>query len=298
MENLKKLLEKFINYIIVEKGHSRNTTEAYRSDLTKYISYLEKKGIKRPGEITVLILREYISMLMTSNTSIPSIKRYISSIRHFHRFLYIESITDSDPTAFIETPKGWRKLPAALSLSDVENLLKQPDTTTPEGIRDGAMLELLYATGLRVSELINLTYGNINLEVGYIKTTGKGGKERIVPIGEYAIEKIQYYIDRARPSLLKNRISPYLFVTSRGKVFTRQGFWKLIKKYAKRAGIERTISPHTLRHSFATHLLERGTDLRSLQIMLGHSDISTTQVYTHVSREMLKRVHAESHPRP
>src|SRR4030065_443231 len=195
-------------------------------------------------------------------------------LSRFLSYIRIEKgLSDTNPTTYLETPRGWRRLPKTLSLSDVDALLKQPDENINEGVRDSAMIELLYATGLRVSELISMKQGNINLEVGFIITAGKGGKERIVPAGEYALDKIRLYIKAARNQILKERQSPHLFVTSRGKGMTRQGFWKIIKKHARLAGIDKAISPHTLRHSFATHLLERGADLRSVQMMLGHSDI-------------------------
>ena len=295
--DIRSSLSKFLNYITVEKGLSHNTIEAYEEDISKYISYLEKADIYSPDRITINILREYMSGLIHS-LSISSIKRYISAIKHFHKFMVRERITDSDPTEHLETPRGWHRLPKTLSFTEVESLIKQPKEESPTGSRDGAMIELLYATGLRVSELIKLKPCNINLEVGFITTVGKGGKERVIPMGEYAMEKVKQYIGRVRPAILKGRSSPFVFVSAWGRGLTRQAFWKIIKKYARLAGIQKDISPHTLRHSFATHLLERGADLRSVQMMLGHSDISTTQIYTHINRERLKKIHAECHPRP
>lgn len=297
-DDLNTLLSRFLSYIRIEKGLSANTIESYRNDLTRYLSYIEENGIHETNSITLNILREFLAQLLRNQMSVSSVKRCISSIRHFHKFLLMEGLTDTNPTTYIESPRGWRRLPMTLSVSEVDALLKQPDENINEGIRDSAMIELLYATGLRVSELISLKQGNINLEVGFIITVGKGGKERIVPAGEYALDKIKFYIKTARNQILKERQSPHLFVTSRGKGMTRQGFWKIIKKHARLAGIDKAISPHTLRHSFATHLLERGADLRSVQMMLGHSDISTTQIYTHINRERLKKIHAECHPRP
>jgi len=291
-------VSRFIEYLSVEKGLSHNTIESYKRDLSGYISYLNNKEIDSADTITVNLLREYMTGLMGRSVSVSSVKRYISSIRHFHKFLVQEGISGSNPTENLETPRGWHRLPKTLSFTDVDTLLRQPSEKNPSGTRDGAMIELLYATGLRVSELINLRLSNINLEVGFLTTFGKGGKERVVPIGEYAQEKVKQYIEKTRPTLLKGRSSPYVFVSGWGRNLTRQGFWKIIKKYARLAGINMGISPHTLRHSFATHLLERGADLRSVQIMLGHSDISTTQIYTHINRERLKKIHAECHPRP
>lgn len=291
-------LSRFLNYITVEKGLSPNTIESYKNDLTRYISYIEERDAHSTEDVTISLIREYLSGLIKLSMSTSSIKRHISSIRHFHKFMVQEGLTDSNPATYIETPKGWQRLPKTLSFTEVEALLKQPGEDIRMGLRDGAMIELLYATGLRVSELVNLKYVNLNLEVGFITTVGKGGKERVVPMGEYALEKVNIYIERARPVLLKGRSSPFVFVSTWGRGLTRQSFWNIIKKYARQAGIQKDISPHTLRHSFATHLLERGADLRSVQMMLGHSDISTTQIYTHINRERLKRIHAECHPRP
>ncbi len=294
---LNTLLGKFICYARIEKGLSDNTIESYRKDLSGYLAHLDRHGVETPSAITPGILRGYPSQLLRNRLAVSSVKRCISSIRHFHKFLQIEGISDSNPATYLEAPGGWKRLPQTLSISEVDALLRQPDDGIYEGIRDSAMIELLYATGLRVSELISMKPGNINHEVGFIITIGKGGKERIVPAGEYALDKVRLYIRTARPLILKNRQSPHLFVTARGKGMTRQGFWKIIKKYARKAGINKDISPHTLRHSFATHLLERGADLRSVQMMLGHSDISTTQIYTHINRERLKKIHSECHPR-
>ncbi|HZX48299.1 MAG TPA: site-specific tyrosine recombinase XerD [Nitrospirota bacterium] len=297
-DDLNTHLSRFLSYIRIEKGLSDNTIASYRNDLTRYLAYIEENSILDSNSITLNILREFLAQLLRNQMSVSSVKRCISSIRHFHKFLLMEGLTDTNPTTYIESPRGWRRLPTTLSLSEVDALLKQPDEKINEGIRDSAMIELLYATGLRVSELISLKQGNINLEVGFIITVGKGGKERIVPAGEYALDKIRFYIKTARNQILKERQSQHLFVTSRGKGMTRQGFWKIIKKHARLAGIDKAISPHTLRHSFATHLLERGADLRSVQMMLGHSDISTTQIYTHINRERIRKIHAECHPRP
>lgn len=299
MDNgLDSALSRFFNYITVEKGLSSNTLESYRRDLTCYTAYLQEQDIHSPDQITIHLLRDYLSQFMKQQRSISSIKRYIAAIRHFHKFMLQDRITRVNPTEYLETPRGWHRLPKTLSFAEVETLLRQPLEDKPTGLRDGAMIELLYATGLRVSELIRLKPGNINLEAGFIIALGKGGKERVVPMGEYALEKVQRYIERARPALLKGRTSPQVFVSTWGRGMTRQAFWTIIKKYARLAGIDRAISPHTLRHSFATHLLERGADLRSVQMMLGHADISTTQIYTHINRERLRKIHAECHPRP
>ncbi|MEM7008574.1 MAG: site-specific tyrosine recombinase XerD, partial [Thermodesulfobacteriota bacterium] len=223
--------------------------------------------------------------------------RTIVSIKQFFKYLLLEKIIKEDPTSQIQTPKMKKSIPGVISLEDVEIILASPDESTPEGIRDLAMLEVLYATGIRVSELIGLKLNDVNFEMGFVIVYGKGSKERIVPIGEKAQEKLKIYMENSRPVLLKGKDAKELFVTRRGKGMSRQGFWKLIKNYALKSGITKDISPHTLRHSFATHLLERGADLRTIQIMLGHSDISTTQIYTHVESERLKEIHKKYHPR-
>ncbi|MBI5194271.1 MAG: site-specific tyrosine recombinase XerD [Nitrospirae bacterium] len=301
-KDFKILLPVFFNYLAVEKGLSQNTLESYKNDLTGYISFLNEREITSPDNVSAGLVREFIMGLMkTKSLAISSIQRHLSSVRQFHKFLVHEGVTERDPMLNIETPKGWRRLPKTISMSEVETLLKQPGEESHLSIRDGAMIELMYATGLRVSELVNLKYNNINLEIGFITTSGKGGKERVVPMGEYALERLKQYIERSRPAILKGRSSSYVFISSLGRGgrgLTRQTFWMVIKKYARMAGINQDISPHSLRHSFATHLLERGADLRSVQIMLGHSDISTTQIYTHITRERLKKIHAECHPRP
>ncbi len=291
-------LNGFLNYIAVEKGLSKNSLDAYKRDIGDFISFLKKGGykdleIKRPALI------EYLSVLREKRgLAISSIARKTSALRTFYRFLILEGLVRADPTADLQTPKGWLRLPRTLTLTEVETLLRQPGENSTRGNRDSAMLELLYAAGLRVSELVKVRLAEINLDVGYIVTLGKGSKQRVIPISDIAVDKIKRYLREARPPLLKGKASPYLFVTSSGREMTRQGFWKKLKAYAKSAGIKGSISPHILRHSFASHLLEGGADLRSVQMMLGHADISTTQIYTHVSRERLKKVHKEHHPRP
>jgi integrase/recombinase XerD len=288
------LLKRFLNYIAVEKGLSRNTLESYGRDLRKYFLFMERKAHDTIGQQDVL---EFLSGLSAAGNSMPSAARCLSAVRGFHRFLLTEGLSDSDPTVNIETPHGWSRLPKTLSSSDVDSLLGQPDLSTPLGIRDKAMLEVIYATGLRVSELVGLRLQDINLERGFVIVVGKGSKERAVPLGELAAGRLQEYIDRSRPLLLKGQETDALFVSSRRRQVTRQMFWQRIKHYVRKAGITRNVSPHTLRHSFATHLLDNGADLRAVQAMLGHSDISTTQIYTHVSRERLKRIHEKHHPR-
>ena len=294
---MEHLLDQFLNYLVVERGLSPNTLDSYSRDLIKYLEYLSRKGIKDINETSDLTVISFFTSLKKDGLSNRSIARNLSSIKMFYKFLAEDHHIKSNPTLNIETPKRESKLPQVLSMEEVDSLLKIPDRNTPLGLRDAALLELLYATGLRVSEIISLPLNNINLEAGYLLAYGKGSKERLVPIGEVAQNLIKEYLEKARPALLKKKQSNYLFITRRTKPMTRQGFWKLIKKYALAAGINKNISPHTLRHSFASHLLERGADLRSVQIMLGHSDISSTQIYTHVTTERLKKIHNQYHPR-
>lgn len=293
MENY---LDLFINYLIVEKGLSKNTIEAYNRDILGLINHLSAMGISDIGVVAPLDIVKYIGKLRDGGISPRSTARKLTAIRMFYRFLNAEGYIKSNPTLLVELPKGISRLPKAISLEMVDILLSAPDTKKPLGLRDKAMLEVLYATGLRVSELVSLKVGDVNLNVGYLMAFGKGSKERVVPIGESAQQWVKNYISDGRPKLYKGQ-SEYLFINRSGKAITRQGFWKAIKSYAKKAKITASITPHTLRHSFATHLLERGADLRSVQMMLGHADISTTQIYTHVTTERLKEIHKRHHPR-
>jgi integrase/recombinase XerD len=290
----RNLLERFMNFISVEKGLSRNTVLSYERDLVKYLRAMRDKA---PDDISRDDIVSYLASLSSSGIAPRSAARNLAAIRGFHKYLVIDNLARRDPTTDLETPRGWKRLPSSLSSAEVEALLVQPDPGTPIGLRDKAMLELLYATGLRVSELVGLTLANINLERGFLIVMGKGSKERAVPMGESAVDAVREYLSRARPALLGEKESDALFISSRRRGITRQMFWERIKFYATTAGINRSISPHTLRHSFATHLLDNGADLRAVQAMLGHADISTTQIYTHVSRERLRRVHEKYHPR-
>jgi len=289
-----ELLRKYLDFLTVEKGLSKNTLESYNRDLRKYVLFMGKKG---PREISVGDLREFLARLSHEGLAAPSIARCIAAVRGFHKYLLIDGLADDDPTATIENPGGWKRLPKTLNSEDVVSLLNQPDPNAQLGLRDRAMLELLYATGLRVSELVNLTLRDVNLERGFLIVVGKGSKERVVPLGEIAAMHVQAYLDRGRPILMKGHVSDALFVTSRKRAMTRQMFWERIRSYVRKAGINQNVSPHTLRHSFATHLLDNGADLRAVQAMLGHADISTTQIYTHVSRERLRQIHEKYHPR-
>jgi integrase/recombinase XerD len=289
-----ELLRKFLSYIAVEKGLAQNTMDSYERDLRRYLDYM---AAKRPDEITQSDVVAFLTSMAVSGIAAPSRARCLAAVRGFHKFLLTDSLATTDPTINVETPRGWKRLPKALSASNVDSLLNQPDRQTSIGLRDKAMLELLYATGLRVSELVGLKCQDINLERGFLIVMGKGSKERVVPLGESAGAALAEYIADARRYLLGHVESDYLFISSRHKTITRQMFWGRIKYYALKAGITGTVSPHMLRHSFATHLLDNGADLRAVQAMLGHSDISTTQIYTHVSRERLKKIHEQYHPR-
>jgi integrase/recombinase XerD len=288
------LLKRFLNYLAVEKGLSRNTLEAYERDLRKYFTFMEKKD---PDGITPQDVLDFLSRLSKEGMAVPSSARCLSAIRGFHKFLLTDNLVAADPTENVDSPHGWTRLPKTLNSGEVETLLGQPDLSTILGIRDKAMLEVIYAAGLRVSELVGLRLQDVNLERGFVVVLGKGSKERAVPLGEFASARLRDYLERARPLLLKGQSSDAVFVSSRRRQLTRQMFWERIKHYVRKAGIARNVSPHTLRHSFATHLLDNGADLRAVQVMLGHSDISTTQIYTHVSRERLKRIHEKYHPR-
>ncbi len=289
-----ELLEKFFNYLAVEKGLALNTVESYERDLRKYREFM---AAKEHGDIRQDDVVSFLSHLSTAGIATPSLARCLAAVRGFHKFLVTDGLAAMDPTVNVETPRGWKRLPKTLSGGDVEALLSQPDSSTAIGLRDKAMLELLYATGLRVSELVGLKLSDINLERGFLIVIGKGSKERAVPLGESAGAAVQEYLDRARQALLGGAESECLFISSKRRGITRQMFWERIKFYARQAGIASSVSPHTLRHSFATHLLDNGADLRAVQAMLGHADISTTQIYTHVSRERLRQIHEKYHPR-
>ena len=290
-------LDRFLNYLIVEKGLSKNTIEAYSHGLNRFLNYLRRKGMEEVREISKLDIREFLLFLKKKGLSSKTLARNLVSIRVFLRFLTEESILSANPAEEIESPKTAKTLPEILSLEEVETLLEQPDTQIPQGMRDRAMLEMLYATGMRVSELTQLQVNHVHLEAGYVLVYGKGSKERIVPIGNEAMKWARRYMGETRERLLKKKESPFLFVNRSGKPMSRQYFWKSIKAYGRRAGIRKRITPHLIRHSFASHLLERGADLRSVQLMLGHVDISTTQIYTHVTGERLKKIHQRYHPR-
>jgi integrase/recombinase XerD len=289
-------LQPFLDSLWLESGLSKNTVEAYQRDLLGFAAWLSQDDIILSAAKREDILR-YQGVRLRESRKARSEARLLSSLRRFYRYLCREEVRESDPTTQIESPRIGRPLPESLTEQEVEVLLEQPDIEQHLGLRDRTMLEVLYATGLRVSELVTLTIEQLNMRQGLIRCIGKGNKERIVPLGEVALDWLQQYLIEGRPVLLLGHVSEDLFPTRRGKAMTRQAFWYLIKRYAQQAEIKKHLSPHTLRHAFATHLLNHGADLRVVQLLLGHSDLSTTQIYTHVARERLKSLHASHHPR-
>jgi len=290
------LIEDFLHHLSVERGLARNTLLAYGQDLAKFERFLNRKA-RHPKQVRQGEIDEFARDLSRQGLSAKSIARALNAVRMFYRFLVAEKIVSLDPTEQVRAPRTWKSLPRFLTLGEVDNLLGAPDADGPLGRRDAAMLELLYATGLRVSELVSLRLRDVNLDGGLLRCIGKGSKERVVPLSRAAIGRLRHYLETARPALHKGRGVAALFLNRRGGTMTRQGFWKIVKEYGASIGLRDKLSPHVLRHSFATHLLERGADLRSVQMMLGHADISTTQIYTHVNRERLKRVYRDFHPR-
>ncbi len=294
---METIIEEYLKFIQIEKGLSENTIGAYRIDLKKYQLYMQEQKIAHIGFIDRQTIQECLGSLIDQGASAKSIARFISTIRSFHQFALREKYAAKDPTVLIETPKYEKKLPDVLDVEEVIQLLETPDLTKNNGYRDRTILELLYATGMRVTELIQIEIDDVNLIMGFVKVFGKGNKERIIPLGDTVIEYLDTYINNVRPQLLKKTVTNVLFLNLHGRPLTRQGIWKLIKQYGLRANINKTLTPHTLRHSFATHLLENGADLRAVQEMLGHSDISTTQLYTHVSKTQIRQMYNQFHPR-
>lgn len=292
-------LAEYIIYLKIERGLSANTVISYKRDIEKYLTFLTEKKITQLDEVSRFEILDFLQTLRQSGAADNSIIRMVSSLRKFHQYLKRESIVSDDPMQLIDTPKKASTLPKAISPQAVEQLLEAPDTTTPLGVRDRTILELMYATGLRISELVNLKLSDMHLTMGFIQTMGKGEKERIIPLGEFANQWLEYYLDGARVYLQDQspETSEYVFLNSRGKGLSRQGVWKKVKQLALEAGIDQNVTPHTLRHSFATHLLENGADLRMVQELLGHADISTTQIYTHITKTRLKQVYSDYHPR-
>ena len=294
--NEENLLEQFLDAAWAERGLSQNTLQSYRYDLLRLANHLQGQGSSLAGAQREDLLN-FLAAQVQQGRSPRTLSRYLSGIRQFYQWQLREGRISRDPSALIESPRLGRGLPKALSEQQVEALLEAPDTATPLGLRDRTMLELMYATGLRVSELVGLEVSNLNLNQGVVRVLGKGGKERLVPLGAEAIDWLQRYYRESRPELLRGGDCKAVFVPTRRAGMTRQAFWHSIRKYAQQAGISTQVSPHMLRHSFATHLLNHGADLRVVQLLLGHSDLSTTQIYTHIAREGLKQIHSKHHPR-
>lgn len=294
METIKN---EYLKFIQIEKGLSSNTIGAYRRDLDKYVTYLNEHKIDHIDFVDRQTIQQCLGYLHDQGASAKSLARFISTVRSFHQFALREKYAAKDPTVLIETPKYERRLPDVLEVDEIVALLETPDISKNNGYRDRTMLELLYATGMRVSELIQLEVENVNLIMGFVRVFGKGNKERIVPLGDTVIDFLTKYIETVRPQLLKKTTTDALFLNLHGKPLSRQGIWKMIKQTGIKANINKSLTPHTLRHSFATHLLENGADLRAVQEMLGHSDISTTQLYTHVSKSQIRKMYNAFHPR-
>ncbi len=283
----------FLDFCRIEKGLARTTIESYRLDLERFTRSLHSADRWAEPES----IRRHIDSLYRARMASRSISRHLTTLRNLYRYLLEKGLIESDPTANLAAPKQWQSLPKYLNKNQINDLMAAPDPTRPQGLRDRSMLEFLYATGLRVSELCRVRVSDLDQSMGFVRVVGKGNKHRLVPVGKSAIQAVDHYMKSGRPLLLKNRPSPYLFVTNRGSAMTRQAFWKLLAAYGKKAGMFRDLTPHVLRHTFATHLLEGGADLRSVQTMLGHADISTTQIYTHVMRSRLRKTVDEHHPR-
>ena len=289
-------IARFLNYVLVEKRLAANTSAAYERDLLHYAAFLANSRLRFQAARRADVQR-YMASLYQEGLDGRSVARHLVTLRGFYRQLAADGAANDDPTLNIESPRSWKKLPRFLSTAEVERLLEAPDVATSLGIRDSAMLQMLYSTGVRVSELVALRTVDLHSDLGYVQVTGKGSKQRLVPVGRPALSAVAEYQAQARPLLLGRRSSPFLFITRRGTRMTRECFWRIVHATGRRAGIRQPLTPHLLRHSFATHLLARGADLRSVQQMLGHADIATTQIYTHVVADRLKQVHARHHPR-
>lgn len=297
---MKNQMEDYLHFLKIERGLSDNTIQSYQRDLNQYFAFLEEKKVTSWDVIDRYLVLDFLEELRNKGKSSATIIRMVSTLRKFHQFLRQERMTDNDPMQHIDTPKKTQKLPKTLSIKEVEKIIESPDTTDYLGIRDRAILEVMYATGLRVTELISLKLDDLHLSLGLLQTLGKGDKERIIPLGDEAIKWIEIYLEKSRPELLaknKKEKPSTLFLNYKGEGFSRQGIWKNLKVYVTQAGIEKEVTPHTLRHSFATHLLENGADLRVVQELLGHADISTTQIYTHISKKRMADVYKNYFPR-
>ena len=287
----------FLSYLRVEKALSQNTIDAYRRDLEKFSAFATERGLEKAPQVKRADVVDFLASLYLRKLDARSVARHLVSLRQFFRFLLSEELISEDPVVTLESPKFRKSLPQFLSVEEVDRLLAQPDVSSALGLRDKAMIELLYSAGLRVSELCNLAVDDLHVDAGSLRCIGKGNKERLVPVGKRALAVLQLYIKKARPEILGEHTSKYLFIIRKGNKLDRIAFWKNLALYGRKAGLRKALTPHMLRHSFATHLLDRGADLRSVQMMLGHSDISTTQIYTHVVEERLKQVYKAHHPR-
>ncbi len=296
-ESSKQIIDAFCDALWLEDGLARNTLDSYRRDLQQFAGWLEKRSGTDLLAADQALIQDYLAHKFRTKARASTAARLLSTLKRFYRHALRQNTIKSDPTLRIDTPKLPRPLPKTLTEADVEGLLAAPVLDQPLGLRDRAMLEVLYASGLRVSELVTLKVPQVSRDMGVVRVMGKGSKERLVPLGEEALSWLERYLKEARPGLLGKKTSDALFVTTRAAVMTRQAFWHLLKRYALRAGLHKPISPHTLRHAFATHLLNHGADLRVVQLLLGHADISTTQIYTHVAQERMKQLHAKHHPR-
>lgn len=294
---MKGLIDSFVNYLLLERGLAENTLLSYQSDLSHFYVFCLKGSFDPLGDASRQAVMLYLLELKRQGKSPATVSRRLSALRMFYRFLLNENVLSFDPTANLESPRASHRLPHVLTIAEVEILLNRPRLNNPAGLRDKAMLELLYATGIRVSEMVSLDLDRVNLSHSFIRCFGKGARERIVPLGRLAARYVAEYLDRGRAKLAKGKLTPALFINRWGNRLTRQGFWKIIKRYARQGLITKEITPHTLRHSFATHLLENGADLRSVQELLGHADISTTQIYTHLTKTRLKEIYDQVHPR-
>ena len=294
---MRSWVDEFLTYLELERNLSSHTLEAYARDLKDFQTFLQKEGGITPEEAGTEDILLFLEELKRRGLSSRTLARKLSALKSFYRFLELEERIEHNPLLLIEGPRLPRNLPKVLSVEEVERLLSAPDLSTPQGLRDRAMLETLYATGMRVSELVRLTFAQLNLSAGFVRIFGKGKRERLVPLGDLAREYLERYLREARPLLCGGKETPYVFLNRKGDPLTRQRFWQIIRDYARRAGITREISPHVLRHSFATHLLQGGADLRSVQMMLGHASLSTTQIYTHLDLRNLRAVHEKHHPR-
>jgi integrase/recombinase XerD len=295
---LDEYLQALRQHLAVERGLSSNTIAAYMSDLHRFCDYMQQRGEQSWQHLSRVDITAYLAARRQQGTSAPTTARELVSIKTLYRYLHEHEQVATNPTVHLRTPRQWQRLPRVLTYEEVERLLHTPDSHTPIGKRDAALLEMLYATGLRASELVSVTLADVDTQAGYVKVRGKGGKERLIPLGEIATTHLDDYLLHGRPHLLKRRQTAYLFVNRAAQGLTRQGLWKIVKKYVRQAAIHQPVSPHTLRHSFATHLLQGGADLRALQQLLGHADIATTQVYTHVVQQHLRTVYHTFHPRP